>query len=255
VERRRRRCSAQACSTTWPASPRRRRSSPPRWRRSSTTNAADAAQQIDTSGVSLAVNVGGATGEVVRELMRANDKLRGMVLDLPQAARPGRGGGAIRYRCNKQASRSPPAFAPTGQLRPGNPTGRARRTRGRCGPVCARPSATRAGWDPGRRRPAISRTGDMYLRYTSHVPPVRLAGKAGVGLSGEKQNQADKEERGLICVGKRTSPAASDSLKPGPAACSPWHQTRPETDQSLVRLLPALLTARNRSGRRGSAVV
>jgi hypothetical protein len=51
-----------------------------------TTNAADAAGLIDTSGVTLAVDVGGATGEVVRELMRANDKLRGMVLDLPQAA-------------------------------------------------------------------------------------------------------------------------------------------------------------------------
>jgi hypothetical protein len=50
------------------------------------TNATDVAQLIDTSGVSLAVDVGGATGEVVRELMRANDKLRGMVLDLPLAA-------------------------------------------------------------------------------------------------------------------------------------------------------------------------
>jgi O-methyltransferase/methyltransferase family protein len=48
--------------------------------------AADAANVIDTSGVSLAVDVGGGTGQLVRELMRANDGLRGLVLDLPQAA-------------------------------------------------------------------------------------------------------------------------------------------------------------------------
>jgi O-methyltransferase domain/Dimerisation domain len=48
--------------------------------------AADAAQVIDVSGVSLAVDVGGATGELVRELMRGNDGLRGAVLDLPHAA-------------------------------------------------------------------------------------------------------------------------------------------------------------------------
>ena len=48
--------------------------------------AADAAQVIDASGVSLAVDVGGGTGELVRELMRANDELHGQVLDLPQAA-------------------------------------------------------------------------------------------------------------------------------------------------------------------------
>ncbi|HEX3715501.1 MAG TPA: methyltransferase [Trebonia sp.] len=50
------------------------------------TNAVDAAGVVDTAGASLAVDVGGATGEVVRGLMRANDKLRGMVLDLPQSA-------------------------------------------------------------------------------------------------------------------------------------------------------------------------
>jgi hypothetical protein len=50
------------------------------------TNAVDAAGVVDTTGVSLAVDVGGATGEVVRGLMRANDQLHGMVLDLPQAA-------------------------------------------------------------------------------------------------------------------------------------------------------------------------
>jgi hypothetical protein len=50
------------------------------------TLAADVAKVLDTSGVSLAVDVGGATGELVRELMRANDELRGAVLDLPHAA-------------------------------------------------------------------------------------------------------------------------------------------------------------------------
>src|ERR1700761_8504015 len=50
------------------------------------TLAAAAAKVLDTSGVSLAVDVGGATGELVRELMRANDELRGAVLDLPHAA-------------------------------------------------------------------------------------------------------------------------------------------------------------------------
>jgi SAM-dependent methyltransferase len=48
--------------------------------------AADAARVIDVTGVSLAVDVGGGTGQLVRELLRANDGLSGMVLDLPQAA-------------------------------------------------------------------------------------------------------------------------------------------------------------------------
>jgi hypothetical protein len=54
------------------------------------TNALDAASVVDTAGVSLAVDVGGATGEVVRSLMRANPELRGMVLDLPQSAEAAR---------------------------------------------------------------------------------------------------------------------------------------------------------------------
>jgi hypothetical protein len=48
--------------------------------------AADAARVIDVCGASLAVDVGGGTGQLVRELMRANDGLHGLVLDLPQAA-------------------------------------------------------------------------------------------------------------------------------------------------------------------------
>lgn len=48
--------------------------------------AADAARVIDVNGVSLAVDVGGGTGVLVRELMRANDGLHGLVLDLEQAA-------------------------------------------------------------------------------------------------------------------------------------------------------------------------
>ena len=48
--------------------------------------AADAARAIDVSGVWLAVDVGGGTGILVRELMRANDGVHGLVLDLPQAA-------------------------------------------------------------------------------------------------------------------------------------------------------------------------
>lgn len=48
--------------------------------------AAEAARVIDVTGVSLAADVGGGTGELVRELMRANDGLEGLVLDLPQAA-------------------------------------------------------------------------------------------------------------------------------------------------------------------------
>jgi hypothetical protein len=48
--------------------------------------AAEAARVIDVSGASLAVDVGGGTGQLVRELMRANDGLHGLVLDLPQAA-------------------------------------------------------------------------------------------------------------------------------------------------------------------------
>ncbi|HEY6493266.1 MAG TPA: methyltransferase [Trebonia sp.] len=48
--------------------------------------ATDAARVIDVAGVSLAVDVGGGTGELVRALMRANDGLHGAVLDLPDAA-------------------------------------------------------------------------------------------------------------------------------------------------------------------------
>jgi len=48
--------------------------------------AASAARVIDVSGVSLAVDVGGGTGELVRELMRANGELHGLVLDFPNAA-------------------------------------------------------------------------------------------------------------------------------------------------------------------------
>jgi hypothetical protein len=50
------------------------------------TIAADAARVIDLSGVSLAVDIGGASGELVRELMRVNAGLRGGVFDLPHAA-------------------------------------------------------------------------------------------------------------------------------------------------------------------------
>jgi hypothetical protein len=49
--------------------------------------AADAAQVIDAGGASLAVDVGGGTGQLVRELMRVNPGLRGLVLDFPDAAR------------------------------------------------------------------------------------------------------------------------------------------------------------------------
>ncbi len=52
--------------------------------------AADAARVIDVAGVSLAVDVGGGTGQLVRELMRVNDGLRGHVLDLPEAAKAAR---------------------------------------------------------------------------------------------------------------------------------------------------------------------
>src|ERR1700728_2076707 len=45
--------------------------------------AADAARLIDVTGVSLAVDVGGGTGQLVRELMRGNAGVHGMVLDLP----------------------------------------------------------------------------------------------------------------------------------------------------------------------------
>lgn len=48
--------------------------------------AADAARAIDVSGASLAVDVGGGTGILVRELLRVNSGLSGLVLDLPQAA-------------------------------------------------------------------------------------------------------------------------------------------------------------------------
>ena len=48
--------------------------------------AADAAKVIDVTGVSLAVDVGGGTGELVRALLRGSDGLHGLVLDLPDNA-------------------------------------------------------------------------------------------------------------------------------------------------------------------------
>jgi hypothetical protein len=45
--------------------------------------ARDAAAVIDTSGVGFALDVGGASGDLIRAMMRANPSLRGGVLDLP----------------------------------------------------------------------------------------------------------------------------------------------------------------------------
>lgn len=42
------------------------------------------AQQLDTKGIKLAMDVGGANGSLVRELMRANPDLKGAVLDRPE---------------------------------------------------------------------------------------------------------------------------------------------------------------------------
>ena len=44
----------------------------------------EAAGIIDTTGVSVAVDVGGATGSLVRALLAANSHLRGIVFDLPK---------------------------------------------------------------------------------------------------------------------------------------------------------------------------
>lgn len=52
--------------------------------------AADAAKVIDAGGVSLAVDVGGGTGQLVRELMRINHGLHGLVLDFPDAVKAAR---------------------------------------------------------------------------------------------------------------------------------------------------------------------
>jgi hypothetical protein len=45
--------------------------------------AADAAEAIDTSGVKLAIDVGGATGSLLQLLQEANPELRGIVFDRP----------------------------------------------------------------------------------------------------------------------------------------------------------------------------
>lgn len=46
--------------------------------------AADAARLIDTSSLGSAVDVGGATGSMIRALMQRNPALRGVVLDIPR---------------------------------------------------------------------------------------------------------------------------------------------------------------------------
>ncbi|UUO03457.1 hypothetical protein M4D79_10810 [Mycolicibacterium novocastrense] len=45
--------------------------------------AIEIAKVVDTSGVDCALDIGGANGEVIRAMMRANPHLRGGVLDLP----------------------------------------------------------------------------------------------------------------------------------------------------------------------------
>jgi O-methyltransferase len=47
---------------------------------------AEAARVIDTSDVRLAVDVGGATGTLLHDLMKVNAELRGIVLDVPAVA-------------------------------------------------------------------------------------------------------------------------------------------------------------------------
>jgi hypothetical protein len=47
---------------------------------------ADAARVIDARGARLAVDVGGANGALLHDLMEVNPQLRGVVLDLPQVA-------------------------------------------------------------------------------------------------------------------------------------------------------------------------
>ncbi len=44
---------------------------------------AEAARVIDTTGVQLAVDVGGASGELLHDLMKVNSELQGVVFDLP----------------------------------------------------------------------------------------------------------------------------------------------------------------------------
>lgn len=56
--------------------------------------AAEAARVIEVRGASLAVDVGGGTGQLVRELLRVNEELHGLVLDLPQAAAAARAAAA-----------------------------------------------------------------------------------------------------------------------------------------------------------------
>ena len=48
--------------------------------------ALDVAQAIDTRGVGLAIDVGGADGALLRELLRANPELHGTVFDRPDVA-------------------------------------------------------------------------------------------------------------------------------------------------------------------------
>jgi O-methyltransferase domain len=47
---------------------------------------AEAARVIDTGGVRLAVDVGGASGDLLHDLMKVNQELRGVAFDLPHVA-------------------------------------------------------------------------------------------------------------------------------------------------------------------------
>lgn len=69
------RCSARCAGTT--------RTRCAAWSNLSASAAVEVAHQIDTVGIEYALDIGGANGEVIRAMMRANPNLRGGVFDLP----------------------------------------------------------------------------------------------------------------------------------------------------------------------------
>lgn len=158
-------------------------------------------------------------------------------------AGPWRGAGRHRSESKPPA---PARILTHGRRRPGNPGLR----RGVPGAAGVSVRAVRRQHGPagrGRGRSAISRTRG-YVPPVCPAPPAGLAGCAGFGSCRGKRNQPDNEDHGLIGAGRAyVTPLIQIrwNLAPG----------TPGIDQRPVRLLPALLTVRDTSGRRGYAVV
>ena len=161
------RACARSCS---PRSPSRTSSSKPRSCSPGTTNRCWLRRSSSASSASSPTTTSPRSPGYVPLSATVPNSCSPSVTAGSSAARPGRGGDATGNRPNSKRPRAPPAFAPTGRPRPGNPTGCAGRRPGAAVRPCA-PVRRQRGPDtsPEHERPAVSSgPRHIYLRYTSH---------------------------------------------------------------------------------------